>query len=199
MNVVLGITGGSGSGKTVLARAIVERRGADQALRLAQDHYYRDLSHLPLAERAATNFDAPEAVDLDLLAEHLRELRVGRAVERPEYDMRTHVRTGRHTRLEPRPLVVAEGTLIAAHAGVLAALDRSVYVDLEDDLRLARRIARDVSERGRTSEEVLRRWRETVLPMHRLHVEPAGTRADLVVRGDGVIAEMVEGVLAIIR
>ncbi|MHC4859766.1 MAG: uridine kinase [Planctomycetota bacterium] len=180
MTRIVGILGGSGAGKSSLAAAV--RRRADAAV-LSQDSYYRDLSHLDPPERAAANFDEPGAVDLRLLADHLEALKAGRAVRPPRYDMSTHTRAGPGAEVRPAPLVLLEGTILLAEPRVAAALDLVVYVDLPDGDRLARRIERDVSERGRSEASAIEQWEATVLPMHRVHVEPVRETADLVVSG----------------
>lgn len=192
---VLGIVGGSGSGKTTLARAVRDALGPDRCALLRQDSYYRDLSHLPLDERGATNFDAPEAVELSLLAEHLRALVRGEIVRPPVYDMTTHTRRGEDAAVVPADHVVVEGLLLAADASVATALDVLVFVDLPDEARLARRIERDVAERGRTEDEVRARWTAHARPMYERHVAPARASADLVVRGDAPLEESVARVL----
>lgn len=194
--VVVGIAGGSGSGKTALARALAAALGEDRALLLSQDAYYRDLSHLPLAKRARANFDEPAALDAGLLARHLAALRRGEAVSRPAYDFVTHARLAATVRADPRPFLVLDGTLVLSIGEVAAELDFAVFVDLEDGKRLARRLARDVARRGRSAAGVRAQWAATVRPMHALHVEPGRARADLVVRGDAPLAESVARVVA---
>jgi uridine kinase len=188
---IVGITGGSGSGKSTLARALVRALGRRAAL-LSTDSYYRDLSPLPPEERARTDFDAPAAIQFDLLADHLEVLREGRAIQPPVYDMKTHTRTGEAPPVEPKEILVLEGLLLLADARIAASIDFLVYVDLSEPDRLPRRLARDVSERGRSEAEVLARWRSNVLPMHEMHVAPGRTRADRVVAGDADPAATVE-------
>jgi uridine kinase len=180
---IAGFAGGSGAGKTALALETARLLGEDRVLLLSQDDYYFDLSSMPPAERATRNFDEPAALDLALLSAHLRALRRGEAIEVPRYDMCTHTRTGSRTG-PPRPFVLVDGTLIAADAGLRAALDLLVFVDLPEDDRFARRLARDMAERARPPEEVRRQWEATVRPMHRRFVEPARALAGLVLRGD---------------
>ena len=181
---VIGITGGSGSGKSTLVRALVDLLGEERVAVLCQDHYYRDLSHLELSLRALANFDHPDALDLDLLAAHAQELRSGEAVDRPVYDMPTHTRTGDTVRVEPRETILVEGTLLGAHPELASALHAMVFVDLEESKRLARRVRRDVHDRGRTRVSVHHQWSVTVAPMFTEFVEPIRAPADLTVRGD---------------
>ena len=195
MTRVVGILGGSEAGKSSLAAAVL---GLADGVALSQDSYYRDLSHLEPCARAAANFDEPGAVDLDLLADDLRSLKEGRAVSPPFYDMTTHTRIGVGAPVAPAPLVVVEGTLLLSNPRVAAALDVVVFVDLPDEDRLERRIARDVGERGRTVASVRRQWEPTVLPMHRRHVLPARDRADLAVSGADPALEAARRVVALL-
>jgi len=195
---VIGITGGSGSGKTTLADAVCDALGPDRCARLRQDSYYRDLSHLSLAKRGGTNFDAPEAVELGLLAEHLGSLARGEAVRPPVYDMTTHTRRGEDAPVRPAEVVVVEGLFLVPDHAVADALDVLIFVDLFDEARLARRIARDVSERGRTEDEVRTRWAAHTRLMYERFVAPAKRRADLVVRGDTPVAISVTHVLRLL-
>lgn len=172
---VFGIAGGTASGKTTVARELAERTGA---LLVSHDRYYRDLLRPELA-----NFDHPEALETSLLVEHLGELRGGRAVALPTYDYATHRRTPTTERVSPRPVIVVEGILVLADAALRACFDLKVYVDAPDDVRLARRLRRDVRERGRTLEGVLDQYLATVRPMHLAHVEPSRAHADLVLDG----------------
>ncbi len=188
MTAVAGITGGSGAGKTALALALREALGPGQTVIVSEDDFYRDLSHLPIGERARRNFDEPDALDLPRLARCLLALRRGEAAGKPLYDMRTHCRCGAE-RVAPRPFVLLDGVLLAADPAVRAALDLLVYVDLPEAARFARRLARDVAERGRSPDSVRRQWEETVEPMFRLHVSPARDFADVVVPGDAPLAE----------
>jgi uridine kinase len=190
----LGVAGGSGSGKSTLVHAIVEHLGEDRCAVLRQDHYYHDLSHLPLPERAAVNFDHPKAIDLARLAADLDRLRAGEPARRPVYDFRSHTRERRTVAVEPRPVVIVEGTLIGWNERILAGLDGLVYVELEEEERFARRRRRDARERGRTEESVRRQWERTVAPMHRAFVAQTRHRADLVVRGDEPPADLAAAV-----
>lgn len=176
--MIIGICGGSGSGKTYLAERL---RDATGAAYLAQDRYYRDLLDQPEALRAAGNFDHPDTIDFALLTAHVGALKAGVAVDAPLYDFTVHRRRAQTERLEASPTLIVEGTLLFAHADLLPLLDLKVFVDTEADLRLLRRIRRDVAERGRTLESVLGQWEATVRPMHRAFVEPGKRVADLIV------------------
>ncbi|MFN9945796.1 MAG: uridine kinase [Planctomycetota bacterium] len=176
----IGIAGGSGSGKTSLARALVGMIGPRECAWLDHDSYYRDLAHLPPEVRAETNFDHPDSLDNALLARHVHELRHGRAVDRPNYDFATHSRTAATRRVEPRPLVVCEGILLLAVPELRDSFDLRVFVDAPADVRVLRRLQRDIAERGRTVDSVVHQYMQTVRPMHERFVEPARATADLV-------------------
>lgn len=176
----IGIAGGSGSGKTSLTRALVGMIGPRECAWLDHDSYYRDLAHLPPTERAEVNFDHPDSLDSALMARHVHELRTGRAVERPVYDFATHSRTAATRRVEPRPLVVCEGILLLAVPELRDSFDLRVFVDAPADVRVLRRLQRDIAERGRTVDSVVHQYMQTVRPMHERFVEPARATADLV-------------------
>ena len=183
--VVIGIAGGSGSGKTTVAHRIVERLGADALALLSHDSYYRDLRLLPRTDRDQVNFDHPEALETSRLVEDLRRLRSGLAADIPTYDFTTHSRTAEVRRVDPRPVVLLEGILIFADAALLRELDVKIFVDADADVRLLRRLRRDVAERGRTVESVLDQYEATVRPMHIEFVEPSKRHADLILPQGG--------------
>jgi len=182
---VLGVAGGTGSGKTTVARAILDAVGAGRIAFLEQDSYYRDVVWGSHADLLRHNFDHPDALDSDLLAAHVAELKAGRAVEVPVYDFVRHRRTGATRRVEPRPVVVLEGILLFVEPALRDLLDLKVYVDTDADLRLIRRLRRDMSERGRSVDEVLRQYLATVRPMHLEFVEPSKRWADLIIPEGG--------------
>ncbi len=192
---VVGIAGGSCAGKTTLARALAERLG-DAVTYLAFDEYYRDHGHLTIGERALVNYDNLDSLDHELFLQHLDDLVAGRPVEVPVYDFATHCRTDQTRTLEPRPLVVADGILLFAVPGITDRLDLSVFVDASEELRLARRVYRDIRERGRTAESVQAQFAATVAPSHRLFVQPYREGSDLVVTGEGDPRPVVDEILA---
>lgn len=183
--MIIGICGGTGSGKTTIARKIVETVGADSVILLEQDAYYHDLAAMPLDERHQANFDHPNSHDNALLAEHLRQLKSGNAVEMPVYDFKTHTRTAEVKVLTPKPVVIIEGILIFAEKQLLDTLDIRVFVDTPDDIRFIRRLKRDISERGRTVESVIAQYFATVRPMHMEFVESSKRYADIIVPEGG--------------
>ncbi len=179
---VIAISGGSGSGKSTLAAALAARFPDETAV-LCQDWYYRDLSHLDESARASQNFDAPDAIDVERLAADLRALRAGDPVSAPSYDFTRHLRTGDTLRIYPKPLIVLEGLHVTGMTGLSGLADLRVYVDAPAPLRLERRLARDMRERGRSAGQVLAQYRGTVEPMHEQHVAPLRESADAVVDG----------------
>ena len=188
----IGICGGTGSGKTTIARAIVDAVGAERVVLVEQDSYYRNLADMPLDERHQANFDHPDSIDSDMLVNHLLRLKQGRTVEMPLYDFVTHTRSDRIEIIYPKPVVIVEGILIFAEPRVLDLLDVRIFVDTPDDIRLMRRLRRDVHERGRTFERTLEQYEKTIRPMHFEFVEPSKRHADIIIpeyAQDGVSAK----------
>ena len=184
--VTVGVAGGTGSGKTTLVEALVERVGADRVSLLPHDAYYRDLSHLPLEERSQVNFDHPDALETELLVAHIRRLRMGMPVSMPRYDFVTHTRLPEKVRVAPRPVVLVEGILIFVDPALRQVLDVKLYVDTDADVRFIRRLQRDIEERGRTVHSTIRQYLGTVRPMHLEFVEPSKRYADLIVPEGGL-------------
>jgi uridine kinase len=182
---VVAVAGGSGSGKSTVARAVVTALGDDRASIIKHDAYYRDRSDVPPAERNAINFDHPEALDTALLVEHLEALRAERPVEIPVYDFTTHTRGAETRTVTPPPVIVLDGILILADAHVRALIDLGVFVDTPADLRFIRRLKRDIKKRGRTPESVITQYLATVRPMHEAFVEPSRAFAQVVITEGG--------------
>ena len=187
--LVLGIAGGTGSGKTTIARSIVERLGEAVAM-IDHDAYYEDQSHLPSEEREQINYDHPDALDNALLLEHIRRLRRWEPIGKPTYDFGEHVRRSETVRIDPAPVVIIEGILVLAIPELRAALDVRIFVDTAADIRLMRRIRRDLEQRGRSFESVREQYYSTVRPMHLAFVEPSKQYADVIVPegGENLIA-----------
>ncbi|MDK1010936.1 MAG: uridine kinase [Actinomycetota bacterium] len=175
------IAGGSGSGKTTIARSVVDLVGRDKVVYLQQDAYYRDQAHLAFEDRLKINYDHPDSIELELLVEHLQALRNGQAIERPIYDFETHTRTDETLLIAPEPAVIVEGILLLADPDLRDCFDVRVYIDTEPDVRLMRRIQRDIVERGRSVESVLAQYEKTVRPMHHQFVEPSKRYADIII------------------
>lgn len=201
--LVIGVAGGTGSGKTTVADEIIRRIGADRLVSVHQDRYYRDLGHLDEEQRARHNFDHPDAIEEALMIEHLRLLRTGSGAPLPIYDFARHLRTGEVDRVEPRPVILVEGILVLAVAGLRRLMDIKLFVDTDPDIRLIRRMNRDLADRGRTRTSVVEQWLETVRPMHLEFVEPSKRYADLIIPEGGfntvaldLIISRIEGELA---
>jgi len=191
---VLGVAGGTGSGKTTVARAILEAVSRERIAFVEQDSYYRDIEWHSDSELLHHNFDHPAALDDELLISHIAALKAGHPVEVPIYDFVRHRRTDRTRRVEPRPVVLLEGILIFVEPALRELLDFKIYVDTDADIRLIRRLSRDMAERGRTVADVLRQYTETVRPMHLEFVEPSKRWADVIIPEGGenrVALEMV--------
>lgn len=183
--LVIGIAGGTGSGKTTVARNIVKRLALDSVTVIQQDAYYRDLGDLAPAQRDLRNFDHPDSIEHELFAAHIRSLKGGEEVEQPVYDFTTHTRTDGRVRVVPRDVVIAEGILLFHHPDLRAILDIKIYVDTPPDIRLLRRITRDIRERGRTLDSVTEQYVKTVRPMHEEFVEPSKRWADVIIPEGG--------------
>lgn len=184
-SIIIGVAGGSGSGKTTVSEFILDRVGRDQIAYIQQDSYYRDLSHLPYEERIQVNFDHPDALETDLLISHLTALRGGWAVDVPLYDYARYTRTGQTRRVEPRHVILVEGILIFAEKALRDLFDVRIFVDADADIRFIRRLQRDLGERGRSTESVVRQYLGTVRPMHLEFVEPTKRYADVIVPEGG--------------
>jgi len=181
----IGIAGGTGSGKSTVARKIAEGLPPDSVGVIDHDSYYRDHSNLPPEARARLNYDHPDALDNDLLVQHLAELREGRGVDVPVYDFKTHSRLGERRRLEPTRIIIVEGILVFVEERVRKLLDVKVFVDTDADIRVFRRIRRDIEQRGRTFQSIREQYYSTVRPMHLQFVEPSKRWADLIVPEGG--------------
>ena len=183
--LILGIAGGSGSGKSTVARGLLQRVGTERIAFLPHDAYYKDLSQLPAAQRAQINFDHPDSLETDLLIEHVRALKAGRAIDLPVYDFTTDRRTSQRIRIEPQPVIIVEGILIFAEPALRQLFDVKIFVDTDADIRLIRRLQRDMTERGRSAESVIQQYLATVRPMHLEFVEPSKRYADVIVPEGG--------------
>jgi uridine kinase len=185
MTLVVGIAGATGSGKTTVARRLTEELPRGSVALLQHDSYYRDRADLSYAERCELNFDHPDALETSLMVEHLQQLREGKAVRVPIYDFTTHRRQPETQRLEPGAVVVVEGILVLADPDLRAMLDIKVFVDTDADIRVFRRIRRDIEQRGRSFDSVRKQYYSTVRPMHQQFVEPSKRWADVIVPEGG--------------
>lgn len=197
--VVIGVAGGTASGKTTVVARIVDSLGRNQVTVLEHDRYYRDRSHLRLEERAALNFDHPDALETDLLVSHLRALRAGHPVQVPVYDFTLHTRRPVTETLSPRPAIIVEGILVFVDAALRELMDIKVFVDTDPDIRFIRRLQRDMAERGRTVEAVIEQYLATVRPMHLEFVEPSKRYADIIIPQGGYNSVAVDMLIGLIR
>jgi uridine kinase len=197
--IVLGIAGGTGSGKTTVANVILERVGAERIALLAHDAYYRDLRDLPRAQRDIINFDHPDSLETELLVHHLEGLRRGEAVEIPIYDFTIHARTAVTRRVDPQPVILVEGILVFAERTLRELFDVKIFVDTDPDVRFIRRLQRDIEERGRTVASVIQQYQMTVRPMHLEFVEPSKRYADVIIPEGGLNTVAMDMVVARIQ
>ena len=179
--LVIGIAGGTGSGKTTVVNNILQQLNAEGVNVLSQDNYYHDNHHLSLQEREALNYDHPKSIDFELLTKHVKALKKGESIEQPLYSFVTHSRTGDYVTVEPKNVLIVEGILVLTNQELLKEFDLKVFVHADSDERLIRRIRRDTQERGRDLHEVLHRYQTTLKPMHQEFIEPSKNEADLIV------------------
>ncbi|MHC1726650.1 MAG: uridine kinase [Syntrophobacteraceae bacterium] len=187
-NFVIGVSGGTGAGKSTIANALADWLTSDHAVIIQEDHYYRDHSRESFSNREEMNYDHPEAIDLNLLMEHIGALVSGKRIEMPSYDFTRHVRTSERRTVFPKKFIIVEGLFVLFDTRLRENLDLKVFVHLESDLRFIRRLERDISERGRSRKSVIRQYLRTVRPMHHAFVEPTRTSADLILSGEDPIS-----------
>lgn len=197
--IIFGVAGGTGSGKTTVAQRILELVGADKVAFVPHDAYYRDLSHLSPDERKGFNFDHPDALETPLMVQHVKQLRAGRSIDIPVYDFKTHTRTTKTIHIEPAPIILVEGILILAEPELRKLCNVRLFVDTDADIRLIRRLRRDIQERGRTAESVIDQYLATVRPMHMEFVEPSKRHADIIIPEGGFNEVAIEMIAARIR
>jgi len=194
--LVIGIAGGSGSGKTTAADIILQKVGKQRIAYLQHDSYYRELTNLPLNQRREVNFDHPDSLDSDLMKEHILTLKQWKSIEVPVYDFTTHSRTDETVHVEPRRVILVEGILIFAEPALRSLFDVRIFVDTDADIRFIRRLRRDIEERGRTTEMVVKQYLTTVRPMHLDFVEPSKRYADVIIPEGGLNEVAMDMVIA---
>ena len=197
--LVIGVAGGSGSGKTTVVRRILEALGDSRVPVLEHDRYYRDRNDLRLEERAALNYDHPDSLETDLMVQHVHELRAGRTVQAPVYDFARHARKEETEAIVPGRALIVEGILIYTDPSLRKLMDVKVFVDTDDDIRFIRRLQRDISERGRTLQSVIDQYLGTVKPMHLEFVEPSKRYADIIITQVGHNTVAIDMLLRLIR
>lgn len=197
--LIIGIAGGTGSGKTTVVHQIMNQLPLTEVGVLSQDHYYRETDHLSYEERAKINFDHPRAIDFELLTQHLKELKAGNSIEQPVYSFVTHNRTDDTIHTHPRKVMIVEGILILADQQIRELFDIKIFVHADPDERLIRRLKRDIAERGRDMEEVLNRYQSTLKPMHEQFIEPTKAYADIIIPNDKYNTVAIDVVRAVIN
>ena len=197
--IVIGIAGGSGSGKTTLADTLVSYFGENEVSILRHDNYYKRNDDLSYEERAKLNYDHPDAFDTELLCEHIRQLKAGRPIDMPVYDYSVHNRSEKTIRIQPNPVIILEGILILAEPRLVELMDFKIFVDTDADERILRRIIRDVNDRGRSLDSVIRQYRETVKPMHDQFVEPSKRKANIIIPEGGRNEAAMQVIVELIR
>jgi uridine kinase len=201
--MIIGISGGTGSGKTTVAQKIIASVGADNVVYLQQDSYYRNLGDMPIELRHKVNFDHPKALDNDLMMNHMEALRAGEGIDQPIYDYATHSRKAETIHVESRPVIIVEGILVLVDAQMRRLMDLKIFVDADADIRFIRRLDRDVHERGRSVESIISQYTTTVRPMHLQFVEPSKRYADIIIPEGGhndvgidLVTEKIKSILA---
>ena len=197
--LIIGIAGGTGSGKTTVVNQIIEELKNEEVDVISQDSYYQNTSHLSFEERKKINFDHPKSIDFDLLISHLKDLRAGKSIEQPVYSFKEHNRTTETIEVEPRKVIIVEGILILTHPNIREMFDIKIYVHADSDERLIRRLKRDIAERGRDLEEVLSRYQSTLKPIHQQFIEPTKEFADIIIPTNRYNTVAVDIVQTIIR
>ena len=197
--LIIGITGGTGSGKTTVVHQIMNELSPSQVGIISQDSYYKETTDLDFEARSHINFDHPDAIDFDLLIAHLKELKAGNAIQQPIYSFKTHNRTSESVLTKPRKVIMVEGILILTHPELRSLFDLKIFVHADSDERLIRRLKRDIAERGRDMEEVLHRYQTTLKPMHQQFIEPTKSFADIIIPNDKYNTVAIEVVRAVIN
>ncbi|MCT7905143.1 Uridine kinase [Candidatus Ornithobacterium hominis] len=182
--LIIGIAGGTGSGKTTVVNNILSQLSSEEVIVISQDNYYRDSAHLPFDQRVAINFDHPRSIDFELLTQHISALKNGKSIEQPIYSFVTHSRTNEIILTQPKKVIIVEGILVLTHPPLRELFDIKLFVYTDSDERLIRRIRRDIQERGRDLEEVLLRYQKTLKPMHEQFIEPSKNYADIIIPND---------------
>lgn len=184
--MVVGIAGGTGSGKTTLANTLIETLEEKNTIFIPHDNYYKDRSHLSFSERKKVNYDHPDAFETELLVSQLKKLQAGKKINMPQYDYSTHTRKGKTIELKPKPVIIIEGILVLADEKLRNLFDIKLFVDTDSDIRILRRLKRDINDRNRTFESVYEQYLTTVKPMHEAFVEPSKSHADIIIPEGGM-------------
>jgi uridine kinase len=197
--IIIGISGGTGAGKTTFAKLVINKIGEDKVAYIQQDSYYKDQSNVPITKRNNINYDHPSAIDINLLALHLKNLKESLTIQKPIYDFTKHIRLPRSELIAPKEIILVEGILILASSAIRKLLDIKVYLEADADIRLARRIQRDINERDRDVASVMSQYLKTVKPMHIKFIEPAKKYADIIVSGAGSLNRAAQRTVFLIK
>ena len=184
--MLVGIAGGTGSGKTTLANTLIKTLETTNTILIPHDNYYKDRSHLPFSERKKVNYDHPDAFETELLVSHLKSLQSGKKINMPQYDYSTHTRKDETIKIKPKPVIIIEGILVLADEKLRNLFDIKLFVDTDSDIRILRRLKRDINDRNRTFESVYEQYLTTVKPMHEAFVEPSKSHADIIIPEGGM-------------
>ena len=184
--ILVGIAGGTGSGKTTLANTLIDTLDEENTIFIPHDNYYKDRSHLPFAEREKVNYDHPDAFETELLISHLKKIKKGKKIKMPQYDYSTHTRKEKTIEVKPKPLIIVEGILVLADEKLRNLFDIKLFVDTDADIRILRRLKRDINDRNRSFESVYEQYLATVKPMHEAFVEPSKSHADIIIPEGGM-------------
>nr|AGF93432.1 uridine kinase [uncultured organism] len=184
--ILVGIAGGTGSGKTTLANTLIDTLEEENTIFIPHDNYYKDRSHLPFSERKNVNYDHPDAFETDLLVSHLKKLQADKTINMPQYDYSTHTRKDKTIEIKPKPVIIIEGILVLADEKLRNLFDIKLFVDTDSDIRILRRLKRDINDRNRTFESVYDQYLTTVKPMHEAFVEPSKSHADIIIPEGGM-------------
>ncbi|MEC8724312.1 MAG: uridine kinase [Bacteroidota bacterium] len=197
--IIIGVFGGTGSGKTTIVNQILSKFGSGEMLVISQDAYYKDNSEISYEERCLLNYDHPNSIDFELLYTHLKELKKGFSISQPVYDFKIHNRTKKTVKISPKKVIILEGILIMNYPKLRSILDLKVYIDANSDIRMERRVNRDISERGRTPKEVINRYITMLIPMHKKFISPMKLHADMVIENHKNTPPNIESLLQKIK
>ena len=198
-NLIIGIAGGTGSGKTTIAEALKEKLNKKNLLIIKQDSYYKDLSHIPYQKRISQNFDHPDSLDMELLINHINRLKNGKSINAPNYDFSKHIRKQKKINCSPKKIILVEGVLALFFSSLRKLYTFNVFLDIPSDIRLIRRINRDMNNRGRTIESITKQYLDTVRPMHEQFVEPSKNYADISIDNEKSIESIIESIMLKIK
>ena len=198
-NLIIGIAGGTGSGKTTIAKALQKEFNKNNLLIIKQDSYYKDLSHIPYKKRISKNFDHPDSLDIELLVNHIKRLKSGKSINKPDYDFSKHIRTPKKINYSPKKIIIVEGILALFFSSLRKLYTFDVFLDIPSDIRIIRRINRDMNNRDRSINSITKQYLDTVRPMHEQFVEPSKNYADIIIDNEKSIESIIESIILKIK